>query len=187
MNSRNKGKVGEREFAALLRDNGFDARRGQQFAGSPESPDVVCPALDWLHIEVKRVEQLNLAEACAQASKDSGGKPWIVAHRRNRGPWFVTVEAEVLFEMLVQCLPFVDLWPFTEPRCVTLDAELFFQFLREVQRKRFTDDSGWVVPADEATSIHTPVLRHGGASRTGHKSISDSNNSSSEQQGQQQP
>lgn len=33
MNSRNKGKRGEREFAALLREHGFDARRGQQFAG----------------------------------------------------------------------------------------------------------------------------------------------------------
>ena len=36
MNSRRKGKVGEREFAALLRENGFDARRGQQFSGSPD-------------------------------------------------------------------------------------------------------------------------------------------------------
>ena len=37
MNSRRKGKVGEREFAALLREHGFDARRGQQFSGSPDS------------------------------------------------------------------------------------------------------------------------------------------------------
>ena len=67
MNSRQKGKVGEREFAALLREHGFDARRGQQFSGSPDSPDVVSDALAWLHVEVKRVQNLNLTDACAQA------------------------------------------------------------------------------------------------------------------------
>ena len=130
MNSRNKGKVGEREFAALLRENGFDARRGQQFSGSPDSPDIVSDALGWLHVEVKRVQTLNLAEACAQAKRDSCGKPWIVAHRKNRGPWFITMDSDALYKLLRQTLPFFDLWPFTGPRCVTLDAELFFQFLR---------------------------------------------------------
>jgi hypothetical protein len=33
MNARRKGKLGELEFAALLRAQGFTARRGQQFAG----------------------------------------------------------------------------------------------------------------------------------------------------------
>ncbi len=100
MNSRTKGKVGEREFAALLRDNGFDARRGQQFSGSPESPDVVSEALAWLHVEVKRVQALNLADACAQAEGDCGGKPWIVAHRKNHAPWLITMTAETFFRLL---------------------------------------------------------------------------------------
>jgi len=130
MNSRTKGKVGEREFAALLRGHGFDARRGQQFSGGADSPDVVSAALDWLHIEVKRVQQLNLAEACAQASRDAGGKPWIVAHRRNREPWMVTMDSDALYELLRQTIRFFDLRPFAGPRFVTLDAELFFQFLR---------------------------------------------------------
>ena len=47
MNSRQKGKVGEREFAALLRVQGFDARRGVQFCGGVDSPDVVSDALAW--------------------------------------------------------------------------------------------------------------------------------------------
>ena len=98
-NGRNKGKVGEREFAAFLREQGFGARRGQQFAGSAESPDVVCDGLPWLHIEVKRVEKLNLLDACVQAEGDCGGKRWIVAHRRNHGPWLVTLRAEVFCEM----------------------------------------------------------------------------------------
>jgi hypothetical protein len=113
VNSRRKGKRGEREFAALLREHGFNARRGQQFSGSPDSPDVVSPALAWLHIEVKRVQNLNLADACAQAERDQTGsglnaagaaKPkklaWIVAHRRNHAPWLITMKADFFFKLL---------------------------------------------------------------------------------------
>ena len=114
MNSRTKGKVGEREFAALLRAEGFDARRGQQFAGGAESPDVVSDALGWLHIEVKRTQALNLADACAQAEGDSAQgagqkKPWIVAHRRNHAPWLVTLTAEIFFRLLRGELPPSDI------------------------------------------------------------------------------
>jgi hypothetical protein len=105
MNSRNKGKVGEREFAALLRAEGFDARRGQQFAGGGDSPDVVSEALAWLHFEIKRVQRLNLIDACAQAECDCGGKPWVVAHRRNHAPWLVTMRAETFFQFLRGDLP----------------------------------------------------------------------------------
>ena len=105
MNSRRKGKVGEREFAALLREHGFDARRGQQFSGSPDSPDVVSDALAWLHFEVKRVQILTLADACVQAAGDSGGKPWVVAHRRNHQPWLITMRAETFFNFLRGELP----------------------------------------------------------------------------------
>lgn len=105
MNSRSKGKRGEREFASLLRENGFDARRGQQFCGGAESPDVVSDALAWLHFEVKRVQNLNLADACIQAQCDCGGKPWVVAHRRNHAPWFITMRAETFFDFLRGVLP----------------------------------------------------------------------------------
>lgn len=51
------------------------------------------------HFEVKAVEKLNLEAACNQAERDSRGeKPWIVAHRRNRGPWRVTMSAETFFD-----------------------------------------------------------------------------------------
>ena len=160
MNSRNKGKVGERELAALLREHGFDARRGQQFSGSPDSPDVVSEALSWLHVEVKRVQNLNLANACAQASRDSAGKPWIVAHRKNRGPWFITMDADELGRVLHKVAPFLDVWPFSA-RHITLEAELFFQFLRELQRRRHTDEHGFVLPPDETQTISSPVLTDG--------------------------
>ena len=105
MNSRNKGKVGDLEFAALLRAEGFDARRGQQFTGGADSPDVVSEALAWLHFEIKRVQALNLADACAQAEGDCQGKPWVVAHRRNHAPWLITMRAEVFFQFLRGTLP----------------------------------------------------------------------------------
>jgi len=108
MNSRDKGKRGEREFAALLREHGFDARRGQQFSGGADSPDVMSDALAWLHVEVKRVQNLNLTDACVQAEGDCGGKPWIVAHRRNHSPWLITMRAEFFFRLLRGDVPDFD-------------------------------------------------------------------------------
>ena len=70
MNSREKGKRGERQWRDELRPNGYAAWRGQQFSGSAESPDVVCPALRWIHFEVKAVERLNIEEAMRQARAD---------------------------------------------------------------------------------------------------------------------
>ena len=105
VNSRKKGAVAEREFAAVLRAEGFQARRGVQFSGTPDSPDVLVASLPWLHVEVKRVERLNLADACAQAEGDCGGKPWVVAHRRNHAPWLITMTAEFFFNLLRGALP----------------------------------------------------------------------------------
>ena len=94
-NSISKGKRGEREWAKFLRDNCNckNARRGQQFQGGVDSPDVVC-GIPNTHCEVKRVEKLNLGNAMAQAVADSGGDaiPY-VAHRKNLGEWMVTVRA----------------------------------------------------------------------------------------------
>ena len=88
INSRDKGARGEREFANLLCDQGFNARRGQQFSGSKDSPDVVCTALSPFHFEVKRVERGNLYDWMAQAERDAGpDKIPVVAHRRNKEEW----------------------------------------------------------------------------------------------------
>lgn len=92
MNSTQKGKKGERELALFLRGHGWQARRGQQFNGSPDSPDVVSNLP--FHIECKRVERLNLRDAVAQAEGDSGSRPWLVFHRWNNGQWLVTLLAD---------------------------------------------------------------------------------------------
>lgn len=100
INSRQKGARGERMWRDELRAAGFTARRGQQFAGGTDSPDVVVEELKGLHQEVKFVESLNLENACNQAERDGGGKPWIVAHKKSRSGWKVTMEAELFFNLL---------------------------------------------------------------------------------------
>ena len=93
MNSRTKGKRGELEAAHLLKEYGYEARRGQQFSGANGDPDVV--GLPGVHIEVKRVEKLNLYEAVAQSVRDAKeGEIPIVLHRKNRAKWLVTMPFE---------------------------------------------------------------------------------------------
>ena len=90
MNSRDKGKRGELEAAKLLKEHGYDARRGQQFSGANGDPDVV--GLPGIHIEVKRVEKLNIDEALEQAIRDKRENEIpVVMHRKNRTPWKITM------------------------------------------------------------------------------------------------
>ena len=92
INSREKGKKGEREIAKLIRERGYDVRRGQQYNGL-EGEDVV--GLDYIHIEVKRVEQLNIDNAMEQAKRDAKlGQIPAVFHRKNNKKWKVTLEFE---------------------------------------------------------------------------------------------
>lgn len=99
MNSKEKGKRGERELANLLKELGFNTRRGQQYNGADGSADVV--GIPGLHIECKRAERLNIEEAMKQAEKDArDGEVPAVFHRRNNEAWKVTVRLS----------DFVNLW-----------------------------------------------------------------------------
>lgn len=100
INSRAKGARGERLWRDMLREAGFTARRGQQFSGGSDSPDVLCDELKGLHMEVKFVESLNLEKACEQADRDRGVKPYIVAHKKSRSSWKVTMDAHFFFQLL---------------------------------------------------------------------------------------
>jgi len=101
MNQRQKGARGERLWRDELREAGFTARRGQQFAGGTDSPDVICEELSGIHFEVKCVQSLNIETAIAQASRDAGDKKdWVVAHKRDRKPWRVTMSPELFFKLL---------------------------------------------------------------------------------------
>ena len=94
--SRNKGARGEVELAKeLTRVLGVGARRGRQFCGSPDSPDVLVDAPD-LHVECKRVERFDAYKALDQATRDAGAKVPIVAHRRNRREWIIVCRLDDL-------------------------------------------------------------------------------------------
>lgn len=98
--SRTKGKAGELEFAHLLERYGLSARRGVQYAGGSDSPDVVCPDLPNVHWEVKRTEKFHLYKYLEQAIQDAGGdKMPIVAHRQSRQPWVAVVRMEDLMRL----------------------------------------------------------------------------------------
>jgi Holliday junction resolvase len=94
MRSRDKGARGERDAAkAWAEATGATCRRGQQFSGSPDSPDVVTSQPD-IHLEVKRVERGNPYDWVEQAVRDGGPKVPVVLHRRNNKPWLVIVRLE---------------------------------------------------------------------------------------------
>lgn len=98
MNSRSKGKRGELEAAHLLQEYGYDARRSQQFAGMNGDADVV--GLPGMHIEVKRVEKLNLENAMEQSARDARENEIpIVLHRKNRCEWLVTMSFTYWMEL----------------------------------------------------------------------------------------
>lgn len=91
--SRDKEKRGERELAGVLRDYGYDCRRGQQFCGANGDADVV--GLPGIHIECKRVERLDLYGAVGQAVRDAKEEELpVVMHRKNNCEWLVTMPLE---------------------------------------------------------------------------------------------
>lgn len=94
---RQKGKRGEREAAAeLAAVFACEARRGVQYQGGPDSPDVVLKGVN-VHVECKRTESINVYKAIEQATADAGkGKTPIVWHRRNGKRSVVIVDTQDL-------------------------------------------------------------------------------------------
>lgn len=104
-NSRRKGAEGEREIANILKNHGYDARRGQQYSGANGDADVV--GLPGIHIEVKRVEALNIDKAMEQAERDARpGEIPTVWHRKNEKKWKVTLGIEDFIELYKQAEAF---------------------------------------------------------------------------------
>lgn len=93
--SRDKGKRGEQELAAQLRELGLDGvYRSRQYCGSATSADLL--GVPGVHVEVKRCETLSLYKAYEQAKRDIGNADDIPAvfHRRNGKPWIVIIGLE---------------------------------------------------------------------------------------------
>jgi hypothetical protein len=101
MNSRQKGKVGERAWRDWLREQGYlKSYRGAQYCGLRGNADVVCPELASLHFEVKRGERLDVYGAIEQAQRDCGDKHPVIAWRRNGRDWLAIMPAETFARLL---------------------------------------------------------------------------------------
>lgn len=99
--SRDKGKRGELEIAHILQEHGFPARRSVQFNGWQGAADVI--GVDGIHIEVKRVERLNIDTAMEQSRRDAkGGEIPVVFHRRNHKGWLATLPLDDFIKIYKQ-------------------------------------------------------------------------------------
>lgn len=94
-----KGATGERELCGILREYGYDTQRGGSLTYGTV-PDIV--GLPNIHIECKRAERLDLLAAIQQSERDSArfndGLP-IVAHRKNRSKWIVSMSLETFMKL----------------------------------------------------------------------------------------
>lgn len=87
----------------LLEAHGLKAyRNDQRYVGGVENPDIACTLGEVaVHIEVKRVERLNIHTAMQQAIRDANGKALpVVVHRRSREPWLVTLPLEEVLQLI---------------------------------------------------------------------------------------
>lgn len=101
INSRNKGKVNERAWASICTNEGYPARRGQQFRGGDDSPDVVCESLPMFHFEVKSGKRPHLWDALSQAERDQKtGQFAVAALHKDHHPWQVAMSADTFFRLV---------------------------------------------------------------------------------------
>ena len=98
INSKQKGKSGELEFVHECENYDLNIWRTAQTNGKLEQSLADCEGLEDIHIEVKRVEALNIDKAMEQSIRDTLTKKEkkipVVFHRKNRKPW----KATMLFE-----------------------------------------------------------------------------------------
>tara|TARA_B100000949_G_scaffold21689_1_gene16637 strand:+ start:1915 stop:2226 length:312 start_codon:yes stop_codon:yes gene_type:complete len=94
VNSKRKGKVGELELAAFFREHGLDARRGVQYKGGSDSPDLLT-SLSNYHIEAKRTERVEVINFLKQATADaSADHVPVVMWRKNHHRWVAMLWAD---------------------------------------------------------------------------------------------
>ena len=95
VNSKQKGKKGELELAKRLNELGFTTRRTAQYNGKENGSLADLVGIDGVHIECKRVENLNVIEAYEQAQRDcKQDEVPTLFHRKNGKPWLVTISLE---------------------------------------------------------------------------------------------
>lgn len=110
INSRTKGAVAEREAAAVINGlfPGAEARRGVQFKGGPESPDVKS-SIDGVHFEIKRTESINVYKYLEQSIRDSGpNQVPVVLHRKNHGEWILITPFKSIRSLIEALTPYMN-------------------------------------------------------------------------------
>jgi len=100
--SRQKGKRGEREVAALFTDRGYQARRGDSQSRGAREADV--EDTQWW-IEVKRGKRCPIRRAIEQATGDTDGRQPVVFWRDDRSDWRIDMGADTFFALLASCGP----------------------------------------------------------------------------------
>lgn len=99
MNVKQKGNAFEREVAGILREFGYEARRGLQYQSGQVEADVV--GLPGYHLECKRVERLNIYAALEQSQGDAmPDEIPVVVHRRSREEAYITMPFKAFLEVL---------------------------------------------------------------------------------------
>lgn len=105
--SRRKGGDAERELAAALTALGLAAVRlgwaqGRLGRGCPDVAIAGAP----VHLEAKRVEATRLGPALEQAARDAQpGQLPVVAHRRSRQRWVLSMDLETFAELIRRAWP----------------------------------------------------------------------------------
>jgi hypothetical protein len=96
---RTKGAVGEREAAALI-SKIFNTEASRSARNGVDAAEDVHHNIVGLHVEIKRVEKLNVPAALEKAKSDAKSKIPSLWHRRNRSEWLVTVYADDLLPLV---------------------------------------------------------------------------------------
>ena len=98
VNSKQKGARFERALANILKNYGYDCRRGQQYCGANGDADVV--GLPGIHIEAKHQERMQLYDWMAQAKSDAReGEIPAVFHKKNNAEILVTVPLDCFMQI----------------------------------------------------------------------------------------
>lgn len=99
--SRTKGAAGELEVVHLLQDHGWIAARRTHDGREQAMRGDIANGPEGVHLEVKRVERLNLTAALNQAADDAPAAAIpVVVHRSSRQPWLATLPLDELLPLL---------------------------------------------------------------------------------------
>lgn len=98
--SRNKGKVAERQAAALLTEAGLEASRAQQFKGNAGSFDLNCPALEAMGFGIEVKAQVRPSfPAWIEKAKETGHTP-LILWRKHNDQWYALLPLSALLPLL---------------------------------------------------------------------------------------